>query len=129
MDNVGCTLCHSPEHLNQNCPQQTCSACGGIGHHALYCNHESPAGQHPLSKIAQETQSPRGQGTAPETISDTSKILDTSSNRTSPTSRNASPMRHPSNSRSTYGSWSYNGRRKNRTAGSARTFTRSEVRK
>ena len=62
MDNVGCTLCHSPEHLDQNCPQQTCSACGGIGHHALYCNHESPAGQHTLSEIAQETPSPPGAG-------------------------------------------------------------------
>ena len=62
MDNVGCTICHSQEHLDQNCPQQTCSACGGIGHHALYCNHESPAGQHPLSEIAQETPSPPGAG-------------------------------------------------------------------
>ena len=37
-------------------------------------------------------------------------------------------MRHPTNSRSSYSIWSYNGRRMNGTAGPARTFNRSEGR-
>ena len=48
---------------------------------------------------------------------------------------NANARRRSSNSRSTCGNWSYNGRRKNssdssaRSANSTRTFTRSEARK
>ena len=49
MNNVACTICQSQQHLNLDCPQQTCTLCGVVGHHALYCNPASE-GHHTLSE-------------------------------------------------------------------------------
>ena len=49
MNNVACTICQSQQHLDLDCPQQTCTLCGVVGHHALYCNPASE-GHHTLSE-------------------------------------------------------------------------------